>query len=184
MGGASPTRWRLRLGVSLLAACLAAPLQPLRAQAIVEADLKAALVYNFALFTEWAAADPDAAARSFTICYAGPEMAAAFAQIATKSMRGRAVVTRPVPAEGPYVGCQIVYWHDGNVRRALPGTAGPGVLTIGNGAEFLARGGMIEMHVEDARIVFSINVESARGAGLRFSSRLLRLAKNMAGKLQ
>ncbi len=184
MGGALTTRWRLLPGVSVLVACLSAPLQPVRAQAIVEADLKTALVYNFALFTEWVAGDPDSAERSFTICYAGTEMAEAFAQIAAKSIRSRTVLPRPIPVEGPYRGCQVVYWHDGNVRRALPEKAGHGVLTIGNGAEFLARGGMIEMHVEDSRVVFSINVESARVAGIRFSSKLLRLAKSVVGASQ
>lgn len=177
-------RWRFLSGFALLAACLSAPLQPLRAQTAGETDLKAALVYNFALFTEWETGGAEPAGRSFTICYAGPEAAAAFAQIATKSIRTRPIVVRPIAAEGPYEGCQIAYWDGSNARRALPKNAGHGVLTIGTGAEFLQRGGMIEMHFEETRIVFSINAESARAAGLRFSSKLLRLAKNVVGATQ
>jgi hypothetical protein len=184
LGKASPTRFPLLLRASLLAAGLSGPLQPLHAQGTVEADLKSALVYNFAQFTEWEARDPDPARRSFTICFAGAEMSNAFAQIASKSIGERRIAARPIPAEGPYDGCQVVYWHDGNLRRAQPGKAGQGVLTIGSGAEFIARGGMIEMHLEDARVVFSINVDSAREAGLRFSSKLLRLAKNVSGSAQ
>lgn len=184
MQAAAKPRLRLRPGVPLLALLLSAPLQPLRAQTAAEADLKAALVYNFAQFTEWEAGAADAAGQAFTICYAATDMGAAFAQIAAKQMRGRAIVPRPVPAEGPYAGCQIVYWNESNVRRAVPGKAGPGVLTIGSGEEFLARGGIIESHVENARIVFSVNLEGARAAGLRFSSKLLRLAKNLADKPQ
>lgn len=178
------TRWRLLPGVALVAAFLSAPTQPLHAQGAGEADLKAALVYNFALFTEWETGETEAAGRPFTICYVGPEMAAAFASIAAKSIRARTIALRAIPTEGPYEGCGIAYWHDGNARRALPEKAGHGVLTIGIGAEFLQRGGMIEMHVEEARIVFSINAESARRAGMRFSSKLLRLAKNVTGMPQ
>lgn len=179
--GATLTRLRPPLGIALLIMLLAPP-QPLRAQSAAEADLKAALVYNFAQYTEWEAGAPDAARQILTICYAAADMGEAFAQIATKQMRGRAIVARPIPAEGPYAGCQIVYWNESNVRRAVPGKAGRGVLTIGIGDEFLARGGMIESHVENARLVFSINLQSARAAGLEFSSKLLRLAKNLADK--
>ncbi len=177
-------RWRFLPGFALLAACLSAPLQPLRAQATGEADLKAALVYNFALFTEWETGGAESAGRSFTICYAGPETAAAFAQISAKSMRTRPIVVRPIAAEGPYDGCQVAYWDGSHARRALPRKAGHGVLTIGNGAEFLQHGGMIEIHLEERRVVFSINADSAKGAGLRFSSKLLRLAKNVVAGAQ
>jgi len=177
-------RWRFLPGFALLAACLSAPLQPLRAQSTDEADLKAALVYNFALFTEWETGGAEFAGRPFTICYAGPETAAAFAQVATKLIRSRPTVVRPIAVEGPYEGCQVVYWDGSHARRALPRKAGYGVLTIGNGAEFLQRGGMIEIHFEERRAVFSINAEAAKGAGLRFSSKLLRLAKNVAGGAQ
>jgi hypothetical protein len=145
---------------------------------VAEADLKAALIFNFAQFTEWDEREPPSEARPFTICYAGAEMTAAFAQIAARSIRARKIVPRPIPAEGPYDGCQVVYWHQSNAR-AFPAKAGHGVLTIGNGVEFLLRGGMIETHVEDGRFVFSMNLESAQAAGLRFSSKLLRLAKGV-----
>lgn len=184
LDGTTKLRLRLRPGIVLCCLLLLAPLQALHAQLAAEADLKAALIYNFAQFAEWEAGAPDAAAQGFTICYSAPEMGAAFAQIAVKQMRGRAIVPRPIAAEGPYAGCQVVYWNESSVRRGSPGKAGPGVLTIGSGDEFLARGGIIESHVENARIVFSINLESARLAGLRFSSQLLRLAKNLAGKPQ
>jgi hypothetical protein len=180
--GAAAGRWRLLLGVLLLATALCLPARAVRAQVAVEADLKAALVYNFALFTEWAPDAPGSSGSRFTICYVGTEVAAAFAQLADKQIRARTVVARSVAADGPFEGCQIVYWHDGIAKRASPGKPGPGVLTIGSGAGFLARGGMIELRVENARIVFSINPDSARAAGLLFSSKLLRLAANVSGK--
>ena len=163
----------------LLAACLCVPVQAPHAQVAAEADLKAALVFNFAQFTEWGEREPGVG-QPFTICYAGAEVAVAFDQIATRSIRGRAVVPRPIAAEGPYEGCQVVYWHAGNAQRTFPAKAGQGVLTIGNGVEFLSRGGMIETHVEGGRFVFSISLEPAQAAGLRFSSKLLRLAKGAA----
>lgn len=184
MDGETSIRWRILPGVALLAAFLSAPMRPLHAESAGESDLKAALVYNFALFTERETREPETAGRPVTICYAGPEMATAFAPIAAKSIRARTIALRAIPTDGPFEGCGIAYWHDGNARRAFPEKAGHGVLTIGIGAEFLQRGGMIEMHVEEGRVVFSINAESARRAGLRFSSKLLRLAKNVTGMPQ
>lgn len=183
LGKPSKTRWQLLSGNALLVAALCGPMQPLHAQVADEADLKAALIFNFAQFTEWDEREPPSEATSFTICYAGAEMTAAFVQIAARSIRARRIVARAIPAEGPYDGCQVMYWHQ-NSARASPAKAGHGVLTIGNGVEFLSRGGMIETHVEDGRFVFSMRPEAAQAAGLRFSSKLLRLAKGAQEKRQ
>ncbi len=168
----------------LIAGFLSCPLPVLYAQAAVEADLKAALVYNFVQFTEWVESNPDSAGAPFTICYVGEELSAAFVQVATRTIRDRGIVARPIAAEGPYDGCQVVYWHEVDTLRTRPVRTGPGVLTIGSGPEFISLGGMIEMQLEGTRIVFSINPDSASAAGLRFSSKLLRLAKNLANKVE
>lgn len=52
-----------------------------------------------------------------------------------------------------------------------------GVLSIGEGEEFLAAGGLIGFTEENRKLRFSVNLERSKSAGLKMSSQLLRLAK-------
>jgi hypothetical protein len=58
---------------------------------------------------------------------------------------------------------------------------GAPILTVGDGDAFASGGGMIGLFVEDGRMRFAINTEAAHRAGLRFSSKLLNLAKIVKG---
>jgi hypothetical protein len=50
-------------------------------------------------------------------------------------------------------------------------------LSIGESEDFLKRGGMIRLFVEDNRIKFDVNVGAASRAKIRLSSKLLALAR-------
>lgn len=169
---------------ALLLAALAVAGLPARAQvAASEADLRAAIVFNFAQFTRW----PDELSpprTPFTMCYAGADVGPAFSRLASRTLNNRPVEARRVPAEGPYTGCELMYWSDGRVPRVLMTPPGLALLTIGSGGDALQRGAMIQLQVENARLVFSVNIESARAAGLQISSRLLRLAKSVQGSVE
>ena len=56
---------------------------------------------------------------------------------------------------------------------ALRGTS---TLTVGEGTDFLRRGGMIAFVIVDQTVRFLIDDRAARGSGLRISSRVLALA--------
>jgi hypothetical protein len=56
---------------------------------------------------------------------------------------------------------------------------GPGVLTIGEGENFVHDGGMIAFVVENRRVRFGINETAAAAAGLKLSSKLLNVAKSV-----
>jgi len=51
------------------------------------------------------------------------------------------------------------------------------VLTVSEIENFAHRGGVIQLKKENNRIVFEINIEAARRAGLAMNSQLLKLAK-------
>ncbi len=63
----------------------------------------------------------------------------------------------------------------------LAGLHNSPVLTVGEAADFLGSGGMIRFCLEGNKVRFEINREAAESAKLRISSKLLLLARNVAG---
>ena len=58
----------------------------------------------------------------------------------------------------------------------LKGLQGTGILTVGRGAQFTRRGGMIAFTSEDNKVRFIVNLAAADAEKLRLSSQLLRVA--------
>jgi hypothetical protein len=53
------------------------------------------------------------------------------------------------------------------------------VLLVGESRDFLSSGGMIRLFVESNRVRFAISQKACEAVGLRVSSRLLRLAREV-----
>jgi len=58
----------------------------------------------------------------------------------------------------------------------LSAAATPGLLTVGDTAEFAAQGGVIALRLDGERIRLFVNLTSADKAQLRVSSRVLSIA--------
>jgi hypothetical protein len=163
------------LAIGLLAAlhsALGAPPQ------VSESQLKAVFLLNFSHFVEW----PESDATShlpFALCVAGedPFGPTLDQTVEGETVNGRKIVVRRIQREAP-AGCGILYVspQEKNVSDLL-GSAGPGVLTVGEGDAFLDRGGMIAFVVENRHVRFDADPAAARKAGLRLSSRLLNVAR-------
>jgi hypothetical protein len=160
---------------------LCEPLQAGIAQA--EDRIKAAFLYNFTKFVEW---PPSALAanRPFHVCLAAG--AAAIGEI-ENMMRGEAVRERPVQviaraaADSP-AACHLFYFgteESERAARALATLKRSPVLTVGEGAAFIERGGMIAFVLEDNRVKFDINKTAIDRVGLAVSSKLLRVARHV-----
>lgn len=152
-----------------------------------EALISAAVVYNIARFSTWPDEGPDegsgegrATARFFEVCYDRDSgMGDAFATIAGKEVGGRPVRPVAVDAEAAFERRCHVYYTD---RRAdadtLSEAIAHGSLTIGRSEKFLRRGGAVRLRI-DGKPRFSVNVANAHAAGVRPSSKLLRLAEEV-----
>jgi hypothetical protein len=157
----------------------------LAAAQLQEADLKAAYIYNFAMFTTW---PPVASLQKapFVVCASaeGPLWPG------LQALNGRPVNGRPwstAELAHPKGGrCDIaVLPADAERPASLP----PGTLVVRNGAGNGAgnSGGnsagngaaSITLVDDDVHIRFDIDTHEAARNGLRFSSRLLRLARNV-----
>lgn len=172
-----PLRPLLRLAVAalLLAGARAA------AQPIPESEMKAAFVFNFAVFTEWPA-EVLAAGAPLRLCAdAGASYYPALLRMADKQVNGhRLTVQRLAGASLRH--CHVLVlgsaerdrWSQ--MRRDL---AGAHVLTVTDDRVIGADGAVIGMTVEHQHIGFDVDLAAARSARLVLSSKLLRLARSI-----
>jgi hypothetical protein len=155
---------------------------PAQSTGPTEYELKAAFLYNFAKFVEWppsAFANPQSA---FLICVLGPDPfgSALDDALLRHSIQGHAVALLRMKRTADMVGCQILFVPASERNRLPEVTAklrGQSVLVIGENEDFAASGGVIQFALEQNRIRFLINTDAADRSGLKFSSRLLALAK-------
>jgi hypothetical protein len=148
----------------------------LEAGAVSDGQVKAAFLFNFAKFVNWPAANEG----PLVIGIAGDD---AFAEVVTKTVRGRSVNGRDLQtrrlAEGDDpAGCQVVFvgvMRPQDAAEWLHRVRGP-VLTVGETVQFLRDGGMVRFYVENNNVRFQINQKNAEAAGLKISSQLLTLA--------
>jgi hypothetical protein len=154
------------------------------AEASLEYRVKAAFLYNFAKFVTWPAQVFPAADAPVVFCLAGEDPFQELLDATTKDRKveGRSIVVRRLPAEAPLAGCHLVFSSEsdgGRVAHILQRAAGAGALTVGEAEEFLPRGGMIRLLVDEGKVRFDISTRSAEQAGLKVSSQLLKLARSV-----
>jgi hypothetical protein len=150
----------------------------------LEYQVKAAFLLNFTKFVEWPPSAFDAAHSPIAICILGEDpFGAALDQIvAGEIVSGRKLLVRRLKRPPEPKECQAVFVGGadevrGSTPGMLPGNLGPGILTVGEGENFIHDGGMIAFVLENRRVRFSINQSAAENAGLKLSSKLLNVAK-------
>jgi hypothetical protein len=148
-----------------------------------ERAMKAAYLYNFALFAQW----PNLPDSDFQLCVLGTTpLDAELVRLEGKRVQnGLPISIRWIAPGEPLAGCQVLYIDERNRRTLdtlLRQLATAPVLTITDAAGFADRGIMIEMRKQDQRIVFDVNLAAARRVRLDFSARLLKLASFVAGR--
>ena len=141
-----------------------------------EYRLKAAFLYNFALFTEWPA---DIGATLKLCVYGRDPFGEEIDALQGKPVGARRMaVHRVTTVEGLTV-CQIVFIAapsaDG-IARVLSTLRGATVLTIADTPGAVQQGVALNMTVEKNKITFEANLTAARAANLKLSSKLLSLA--------
>jgi len=147
----------------------------------LEQQVKIAFLYNFAKFVEWPAESFADAGAPLIVGVLGSD---AFCLELERGMEGRSVGTRPIVVRrlagiDEARSVQILFIGaaaDALVDRTLLALRAVPVLTVGDMPRFAARGGIINFTLEDNKVRFEINVDAARRAGLKISSKLLNVA--------
>ncbi|MFN2444595.1 MAG: YfiR family protein [Vicinamibacterales bacterium] len=179
MSGIRPLGQRLRIGAALATLVLLCA-STSRGQDVTEVALKAAFIYNFAKFTEWPLEVLPSAA-SLTACVIGDAAVGDALQRAIKgrTVAGHSMSVSPVTADGSLQTCHLLYLSNLPAKQAAQiaaGLRGSSVLTISDIDEFARLGGIAQFFVENGKMRFSINLESAKRSRLQLSSKLLALA--------
>lgn len=143
-----------------------------------EAELKAAFLYNFALYTEW----PQLGA-TFGICIAGKdELGLALDALARKAVAGRPVHLQRLDNGDVPDACNVLFIGGGEATPLAdlpPRLSGRPILIVVENEHSYSAGAMLRLTREQGRLTFDANQTAARNAGLRFSAKLLRLARRV-----
>jgi hypothetical protein len=148
------------------------------AEALEEYDFKAALLYNFALQTEW----PDPPDDAFRLCVFGQNpFGNALAKLAQKKVKGLPVRVEFPAAVGEARACQIVYARAprDRMRELAAALRGAPVLTVADQPDASSENMMISLNMQNNKVVFDINHALTERSRLYLSSRLLRLARSV-----
>jgi hypothetical protein len=149
---------------------------------VEEYRVKAAFLFNFAKFVEWPPQAFKSADEPIGLCLLGPNP---FGSSLDQTVQGktagdRTFVVREIRDAQQAGACHIVFvsaagWTQS--RAVLGEIKQCCVLTVGETADFISSGGMINLRLEDARVRVEINPDAAERARLRISSKLLSLAE-------
>lgn len=146
-----------------------------------EYQIKAAFLYNFAKFVGWPAHAFKEARSTMTLCVLGsdPFGAALDQAIAGKTVAGRKMVVARFEGLPHLDVCHILFISPSErdrLAQILDTLTGSSVLTVGDTERFAHQGGMINFYVDENKVRFEINERAAERAGLKISSKLLKLA--------
>lgn len=145
--------------------------------------IKAALLYNFAKFTDWPAHSFEGPDAPLLICVLGSDpFGPALKTIEGKVIKNRPVVTRVVSRVLDSRRCHVIFVSDSERSRLaeiLELVGDDPILTIADMPDFAVSGGIINLKVVDNKSRFDINLAAAHRANLKLSSKLLILAQQV-----
>ncbi len=151
------------------------------ATAPTEYQLKAAFIFNFAKFVEWPAAAFRSSQSPITICVFGEDP---FGRDLDEIVKGQTIGARSVAVrritQAPRADtCQVLFVGAAvrsDLQELFLAVATQPVLTVCED-ESLRSEGVIHFLLEENKVRFMINLDSAERAGIKISSKLLKLAK-------
>jgi uncharacterized protein DUF4154 len=152
-----------------------------------EYHVKAGFLFHFAQLVDWPAGAGGGS--DFVLCTLGDDP---FEGQLETTLDGKAIGARPIhilhlKRSQEVRSCQVLFIsnsEDQHLPKILGDLGTSAVMTVGEAADFIERGGMIRFVLDQDKVRFEINLKAADPTGLKFSSRLLLLAKNVFGKLR
>lgn len=146
-----------------------------------EYEMKAAYLYNFSLIVEW----PEETFDAFTICLFGEkeQFGNALTIIEKKTVRNKPVAIQQTTSLVPLKKCQVVFIseHESHqMDRILKELGKHPVITVTESPRSV--GGMIRLALDKQRLVFDIDLDQVNKTDLKFSYKLLNLARNLRNR--
>lgn len=147
-----------------------------------EHQVKAAILYNLARFSEWKTEDTsqqdETLNTDFTLCVAHSGMREALQSLSGKPIHGQVIVVQVLQhASEITAACNIVFLSEEETQGLnLITLADLGILTIGDGDTFLEHDGCMSIRRYGPKLGFSINRNAMAHANVHPSSKILRLS--------
>ena len=168
----------------LASALLASPCHAADAEPVLERRVKAAFLYQFIPYVDWPSAALGSPDEPIVIAVVGSDetVAELTEVIGGRTTKGRAVVVRRWRESDLAGGAHIVYVRRSESAR-LPAIAraaqASGTLVVSETEGALGLGSMINFQIVDGRVRFDVALPPVEAAGLRISSRLLAVARDV-----
>jgi hypothetical protein len=147
-----------------------------------EYQVKAVFLFNFAQFVEWPTAAFTSASSPLVIGILGEDPFGAYLD---ETVRGEKVNNRPLEIQRYHRVDEIKMCHilfisrseTNRLEQILVSLKDRRTLVVGDGDDFVQRGGMIRLANAQNKIRLIINTDAAKTANLTISSKLLRAAE-------
>lgn len=148
--------------------------------------IKAAYLYNFAMFVDWPAEAFPASGAPIVIGVVGADP---FGWALDRMVQDKRINNRPIVVERFKLGddlkrCHILFVSPAESARIgdlVQRVGSQAVLIVGDESDTVSKGGTIAFTVKNDKVGFEINLAAARRARLTISSKLLNLAQAVRG---
>ncbi len=153
-----------------------------RSQGYGEYEVKAAFLLNFARLVQWpSSAFHDAEEPIFLgVLGRDPFDGALQSLVEGRKAGPRTIHVKHIANVRDITSCHMVFVsapETAPVTEILAAARGASVLLVGDAHDFARKGGAINFYSDEGKVRFAINRQAAEDAGLKISSRMLRLAK-------
>ncbi len=169
--------------LTMITLVLSLPAQIRGEQSFSEDEIKAAFLYKFLLFIDWPEEAFPEEQNTITIgIYDFEGLAGLFDGVEGISVLDRKLVIRqfePEANEALFKKCQLLFIGSSMAARIpviLNSLQGLPIVTAGETSGFLEQGGMVNFLSREGSVNFEINKSSAAEVGIKFRSKLLRVA--------
>lgn len=167
-----------------LLACFTGKVHALPNQA-TEYEVKAAFIYNFARFAEWPPSAFGRPSDPIRLCVFGKDP---FGEILDDTVRGKTVaqhsfVVIRITDAAKTRDCHIVFIgrsESFQLGAVLAAVRDRPVMTIVDMNDAVQRGAILNFTLQDGRVRFAVNTDSAKRSGIALSSQLIKLATVVA----
>jgi hypothetical protein len=144
-------------------------------------EIKALFLYNFANFVFWPSSAFESPSSPIRYCVTSSSKVVDTLTdlIDGEKVGGRPLTLQWVNTRVEMKNCHILFLHEDESERFITvrQIQSKGILTVSDGEDFAAQGGMISLVRDSNRVRLVINRNTVDAARLRISAKLLRLAK-------
>jgi len=145
-----------------------------------EYKVKAVFLYNFLNFIDRPAAAPSEKQHEATVCILGEDpFGEHIDAIKGNKVGGKTINVKRLKNIEEIKSCSAVFISDSeedNLEKILQYSRKNSVLTVSDMDGFVKNGGIIQFLTKDKKIRFRINIGAAESAGLKISSKLIRVS--------